>query len=129
MRQALKTVQDIYKAMEQGNVVKILSVLDDDFIVHLPKLFGGDYRGREGILDVISKMCGSGSGMKKIQEHFVELNESVIVLGTINLTESEKVIHTIPFVDIWKTNESKITDVQLFYQDTELLADYMNKPV
>jgi predicted SnoaL-like aldol condensation-catalyzing enzyme len=129
MTQALKTVQDIYKAMEQGNVGKVLSVLDDDFIVHLPKSLGGDYKGREGILGVVSKMCGSGSGMKKINEHFVELDESVIVLGNINLTENEKVIHTIPFVDIWRTNENKITAVQLFYQDTELLADYMNKSV
>jgi predicted SnoaL-like aldol condensation-catalyzing enzyme len=125
MTQALKTVQGIYEAMEQGNVGKVLSVLDDDFIVHLPNLFGGDYRGREGILDVVSKMCSSGSGLKKINRRFVELDENVMVVGNIILTESEKVIHTIPFVDIWRTNENKIIAVQIFYQDPELLADYM----
>jgi predicted SnoaL-like aldol condensation-catalyzing enzyme len=125
MSQLLKTVQVIYDAMEQGNMGKIMSVFDENFKVHLAGSLGGVYKGREGILEVISKMCSSSSSSKKVIENIIEINNQVVVLGKINFYDSDDIIAEMPFVDVWKSNENKIVEVQLFYLDAALLNEYL----
>jgi hypothetical protein len=69
----LETVKDIYEAMNQGNIGKVISTFDESFSIHLPDLLGGTYRGREGILDVVSKICSSGGNTKKVSENLSKL--------------------------------------------------------
>jgi hypothetical protein len=125
MSQALKTVEEIYEAMEQGNIGKIISVLDENFTVYLAKSLGGVYNGREGILDVVSKMCSTSGKLKKIVENIIEFDNRIVALGNINFTDSDKSIAEIPFVDVWKADGDKIIEVQVFYLDAELLGDYL----
>jgi SnoaL-like domain len=127
MSQALKTVEEIYEAMEQGNIGKIISVLDESFAVHLAKSLGGVYQGREGILDVVSKMCSASGKSKKIVENIIEFDNRIVALGNINFTDSDKSIAEIPFVDVWKADGDKIMEVQVFYLDAELLGDYLRE--
>jgi hypothetical protein len=127
MSQALKTVEEIYEAMEQGNIGKIISVLDENFTVHLAKSLGGVYQGREGILDVVSKMCSASGNSKKVVENIIEFNNRIVALGNINFTNSDKSIAAIPFVDVWKADGDKIMEVQVFYLDAELLGDYLRE--
>ena len=126
MSQALKTVEEIYEAMEQGNIGKIISVLDENFTVHLAKSLGGVYQGREGILDVISKMCSASGKSKKIVEDIIEFNNRIVAFGDINFTDDDKNINAIPFVDVWKVDGDKIIDVEVFYLDAEKLQSYLN---
>ena len=127
MAQTLKIVQGIYEAMEQGNIGKVLNVIDKSFIIHLSKSLGGNYYGREGMLEVVSKMCSSSSKIKKITENFIEFDNQIIVVGTILFTNGNSSLLPMPFVDIWKEVADKITEVQLFYSDTDLLADYLKE--
>jgi hypothetical protein len=127
MSQVLSTVQGIYEAMEQGNIGKVIAVLEEDFTLHLASSFGGVYHGREGILDVVSKMCSSSSKSKKAVESFIEHGNKIIVLGNINFHDDEIVIAAIPFVDVWSVEENKLLEVQIFYLDAELLYEYLNK--
>jgi predicted SnoaL-like aldol condensation-catalyzing enzyme len=126
MSQALKAVEEIYEAMEQGNIGKIISVLDESFAVHLAKSLGGVYQGREGILDVVSKMCGSESKIKKVTESFIDDGNRIIVLGSIELIENDMISDAIPFTDVWKIEQNKLVEVQLFYLDVEKLYTYLN---
>jgi predicted SnoaL-like aldol condensation-catalyzing enzyme len=127
MSQVLNTVQGIYEAMEQGNIGKVIAVLEEDFTLHLASSFGGVYHGREGILDVVSKMCSSSSKSKKAVESFIEHGNKIIVLGNIKFHDDETVIAAIPFVDIWKADGDKIMEVQVFYLDAELLGEYLRE--
>jgi SnoaL-like domain len=126
MSQALKTVEEIYEAMEQGNIGKIISVLDESFTVHLAKSLGGVYQGREGILDVVSKMCSASGKSKKIVENIIELKSRIVALGNINFTNSDKSIAAIPFVDVWKIEQNKLVEVQLFYLDAEEIYAHLS---
>jgi predicted RNA binding protein with dsRBD fold (UPF0201 family) len=127
MSQVLKAVEEIYEAMEQGNIGKIISVLDESFTVHLSKSLGGVYRGREGILDVVSKMCSASSKSKKIVENIIEFDKRIIALGNINFNDDDnKSIAAIPFVDVWKIEQNKLVEVQLFYLDAEEVYIHIN---
>jgi SnoaL-like domain len=126
MSQALKTVEEIYEAMEQGNIGKIISVLDENFTVHLAKSLGGVYQGREGILDVVSKMCSTSGKSKKIVENIIEFKNRIVAFGIINFTNSDKSIAAIPFVDVWKIEQNKLMEVQLFYLDAEELYAHLS---
>jgi SnoaL-like domain len=128
MSQALKTIEEIYEAMEQGNIGKIISVLDENFSVRLAKSLGGVYQGREGILDVVSKMCSASGKSKKIVEDIIEFDNRIVALGNINFTDSDKSIAEIPFVDVWKADGDKIMEVQVFYLDAEKLVEYLATP-
>jgi hypothetical protein len=127
MSQALKTVEEIYEAMEQGNIGKIISVLDENFTVYLAKSLGGIYHGREGILDVVSKMCSAGGKSKKLVENIIEFNNRIVALGSINFTDDDKNIAAIPFVDVWKVDGNKMIEVQVFYLDAEMLGDNLRE--
>jgi hypothetical protein len=127
MSQALNIVEGIYEAMEQGNIGKIISVLDESFTVHLATSLGGVYQGREGILDVVSKMCSASGKSKKTVENIIEFNSRIVALGDINFTNSDKSIAAIPFVDVWKADGDKIMEVRVFYLDAELLGDYLRE--
>jgi translation initiation factor RLI1 len=126
MSQLLNIVQGIYEAMEQGNIGKVIVVLEEDFTLHLADSFGGVYYGREGILDVVSKMCSSSSKSKKVVETFIEHDNKIIVLGNLNFDDDEAVIATIPFVDVWKVEQNKLVEVKLFYLDEEKLYTYLH---
>ena len=127
MHQLLKKVQEIYEASEQGNIGKMLILLGEDFVAFLPKALGGRYEGREGILEVVSKMCSSSHIIKKEAKEFVEIENGVIVLGKIEFPGILTEINTMPFVDIWRAVENKVTEVQVLYMDTEMLSDYLKE--
>lgn len=126
MSQALITVEEIYEAMEQGNIGRIISVLDENFSVHLAESLGGVYQGREGILDVVSKMCSASGKLKKIVEKIIESDKQIVALGKVNFNMSEGISAVMPFVDVWKVEGNKITEVQVFYLDAEKLHSYLN---
>jgi hypothetical protein len=128
MSQLSKAVEEIYEAMEQGNIGKIISVLDESFTVYLAKSLGGIYQGREGILDVVSKMCSASGKSKKIVENLIEFNNRIIAFGNINFTDGNNSIAAIPFVDVWKIEQNKLLEVQLFYLDAEELVEHLAAP-
>jgi ketosteroid isomerase-like protein len=127
MLQILKTVQDIYEAMEHGNIGKIISALDEDFTVYLAKSLGGRYQGREGILEVVSKLCSSSSAFKKITTSFFVNDTNVIVTGKIVFTEKGGIVTATSFVDVWTTENGQIKGVELFYLDTDAILVFLKE--
>lgn len=126
MSLALSAVQDLYHAMEQGNIGKLFSLLDQRFVIQGP--VGTDRRGREGILDIISSLYRQGKGIKKEIDHLIEYENMVIALGNIYMNEAAASPVKMPFVDVWKIRENKISELLYFYQDPPLLAKFLGKP-
>jgi hypothetical protein len=125
MTNLLQTVQDIYKAMEQGNIAKIITVLNEGFTIRLAPLLGGEYRGREGILEVVSKMCGSGNALTKVTESFSITGSSIIVLGRISVFEQDVEVKVTSFADVWKTANGSIEAAELYYLDATAILGYL----
>lgn len=125
MSLALTVTQDLYHAMEQGNIGKLFTLLDPTFVVQGP--IGTERKGREGVLDIISHLYRQGKGIKKEIDHFVEYEDMVIVLGNIYVNQAQPTAVKMPFVDIWKLRDNKITELQYFYQDPPLLARFISQ--
>lgn len=123
MSLALSAVQDLYQAMEQGNIGRLFSLLDQRFVIQGP--VGTDRRGREGILDIISNLYRQGKGIKKEIDHLIESDNMVIALGNIYMNEGGFTPVKMPFVDLWKMREDKISELLYFYQDPPLLAKFL----
>jgi len=124
MSSALTITQDLYHAMEQGNIGKLFSLLDQKFVIQGP--MGTDRKGREGVLDIISSLYRQGKGIKKEIDHFIEYENMVIVLGNIYMNPASSTAVKMPFVDIWKLQDNRITELQYFYQDPPLLARFLS---
>jgi ketosteroid isomerase-like protein len=125
MTQSLKTVTDIYEAIEQGNIGKIISLLDENFTVYLPNSLGGAYHGHEGILDVVSKMCSSSTAAKKFVDTITQHDTKVIVLGNAKFRDFGATQRSVPFVDVWQMDGDKVNSVQVFYLNPETVRDYL----
>lgn len=123
MSPALSVARDLYHAMEQGNIGKLFSLLDEKFVIQGP--IATERKGREGILDIISDLYRQGKGIKKEIDHFIGYENMVIVLGNIYMNQVEGIPLTMPFVDIWKLRDDRITGLQYFYQDPPLLARFL----
>lgn len=123
MTETLKNIQDIYEAAKEGNIGKLLKLIDEKIVIRLSKSLGGIYQGREGILDAVSKMCSSSNHVKKIINKFIVSDNDIIVVGDMEFSIDFLSIHKIPFVDVWKTKENNITEVQIFYLDSDDFID------
>jgi len=124
MSLALTVTRDLYHAMEQGNIGKLFSLLDQKFVIQGP--IGTDRKGREGVLDIISNLYRQGKGIKKEIDHFIEYENMVIVLGNIYMNHTSSTAVKMPFVDVWKLQDDRMTELQYFYQDPPLLASFLS---
>ena len=127
MTPALKTILEIYASMEQGNLGKLLIVLDDTIHVHTAQCMGGNRRGREGILQLVPAFYRMGTGIKKTTHHFVEQEDRIIVTGNIQITVPGVSTDTMPFADVWSFEDNKISAVIFYYRDPQVLRDYLEQ--
>lgn len=127
MTQVLKEVQAIYEALDQGNISKIISVLDENFVIRLSRSLGGEFKGREGILELVSRMCNTNGKIKKVITGYIEFQNKIIVLGNTQLFESNTLFVTFPFADVWNFENGKIVEADFFFMDPEILSDYIGK--
>lgn len=127
MSPALQTIIDVYVSMEQGNIGKLLIMLDDSVMVYTAECLGGNRRGREGILQLIPPFYRPGSTIKKTASQFIEQGNTVIVLGVIQMLGWEQPDVNMSFADIWSFDNNRISSVTFYYGDPELLCAYLSK--
>jgi ketosteroid isomerase-like protein len=127
MSPALQTITDIYASMEQGNIGKLLTILDDSVLVYTAQCMGGNRRGREGILQLISLFYRPGSRAPKTAGHYMEQGNTVIVLGDIRMRDWESIDSPMSFADIWVFDNNRIISVVFYYRDPELLCEYLSR--
>jgi hypothetical protein len=125
MTQVLQIILDVYAAMEQGNIGKLVITLDDAVWVYTAQSMGGNRRGREGILQQVPAFYRPGSGIKKLADRFIEQDNLVIVLGTIQITIPGAEFNSMPFADIWSFENSHIRSVIFYYGDPLALFKYL----
>jgi ketosteroid isomerase-like protein len=127
MSPSLQTISDVYVSMEQGNIGKLLTILDDSVLVYTAQCMGGNRRGREGILQLIPPFYRPGSSTKKTAGQFIEQGNTVIVLGVIQMKDGEQTDGSMSFADIWFFDNNRISSVVFYYRDPELLFAYLGK--
>ncbi|MHA4806788.1 nuclear transport factor 2 family protein [Flavitalea flava] len=127
MSQVLNEVKAIYEAIEQGNIGKIISALDENFVIRLARSLGGAYKGREGILELVSKMCNTSGRIKKVITSYIDFQNDIVVLGNTQIFESNALFVTFPFADVWKSENGKITEADFFFMDPEILSDFIGE--
>jgi|GEM_PF-1234866 len=121
----LQQISEIYECMEQGNIGKLLMVLDDAVMVCTAQCMGGNRRGHEGILQLVSAFYRPGTIMKKTMERLVAQDNLVIALGIIQITVEDIVISQMPFADVWRYDDHKIREVVLYYSNPQELQEYL----
>ena len=126
MTPAIKTISDIYTCMEQGNIGKLLVVLDSSINVQTAECLGGTKPGAEGILQLISMFYRPGVRIKKMVKHIVEHHDKVIVLGNIQTVSSVDNPNQMPFADVWSFENNKIREVVFYYRDPGELCGHLN---
>jgi ketosteroid isomerase-like protein len=127
MSPALQTITDVYASMEQGNIGKLLTILDDSVLVYTAQCMGGNRRGREGILQLIPPFYRPGSSISKKAGQFIEQGNMILVLGEIHMKTWEEIDSRMSFVDIWFFENNRISSVVFYYRDPELLCGYLAK--
>jgi len=127
MKLALQTIRDLYSCMEQGNIGKLVAALHDEVWVYTAHCMGGNRRGREGILHQVPAFYRPGTGVKKIVNHFIEHDDLIIVLGTIQLTLPNADINAMSFVDVWHFDNDRIQSVHYYYRDPVELYKYLER--
>lgn len=129
MAPPLQTIHDIYLCMEQGNIGKLLTILDDSILVFTAACMGGNRRGREGILQLVPVFYRPGTGIAKVVESFSETAHNVVVTGKILLTGTDQVQREMPFADVWIFNGHRMHSAYLYYLDPLELSTFLsNRP-
>lgn len=127
MTPALQSIIDIYALMEQGNIGKLLTMLDDSVWVYTAQCMGGNRRGREGILQLIPVYYRPGSRTPKNPKQFIEQGNTVIVLGEILMKDWQGEDKNMPFADIWVIENARVRSVVFYHRDPELLCEYLEE--
>ncbi|SHM73164.1 Ketosteroid isomerase-related protein [Chitinophaga jiangningensis] len=122
MSNVWKSIQDIYLALEQGNIGKIMTLIEEDTLFMLDKPLGGTYRGREGLLLLIGRFYQGGSRVSKHIVQMVSQDDRVMVSGCTEVLVNGEVIGEVPFADVWIVEDGRIVEVQLYCLDTALVS-------
>jgi hypothetical protein len=129
MSDSLQTVQSLYADFAQGNLSKILASLDPKAIIHKPDSlpYGGTHKGRDGFISLMKIVYATWPGLQVITESIIASNDTVVVRGEwiARATQSIEDIH-MPFVHIWKMNNSLISEIWFFDWDTTRMLNYLH---
>ncbi|MGA0557093.1 nuclear transport factor 2 family protein [Larkinella sp. VNQ87] len=135
MSPSTQLVQQIYADIIQGNLSKVLPVLDENIRVEVPDSlpFGGIYHGREGYILMFSKRNWTWEALHiRPERYFTPENgsdkiELILVTGEMEAVSSaSETVFTLPFVEQWQISEGKIITLKTFFWDTAQLLDTLS---
>ncbi|WP_224994806.1 nuclear transport factor 2 family protein [Cesiribacter sp. SM1] len=130
MANTLLAIQTLYTDFNQGNLSKILSLIDCEVIIHKPESlpYGNLYVGREGFVNLMSSLYKTWSSLQMIPESIIASGDIIVASGELigKVSSVTEMIH-MPFVHVWKMPEEHITEIWFYYWDTALLLKYFGK--
>ncbi len=84
MPPSVQTVQALYLDFAQGNLSKILAVLDEQTTIYAPKSlpYGGVYKGRDGFIALMTAANKTWDSLRVIPGTAIGNNEEVVITGS-----------------------------------------------
>jgi ketosteroid isomerase-like protein len=125
---SVQTVQALYADFAQGNLSKILAVLNAHTLIHVPGTlpYGGVYQGRDGFIALMTAANATWTSLRLIPATAVGTEEEVVMSGvfTGQAAAAAGAIR-LPFVHQWKMPAGVITEIWLYSWDTAALLTYL----
>jgi hypothetical protein len=134
MASSTHTVQLIYTMLAEGNLSRILPLLDEHMAIHLPErtVFGGVYHGRNGFLALMSNVFQVTDSLSwGPLTHFTPAadapddapEDAVVTTGTVAITLPGKAAAGIfPFCHYWLLQNEKVIVFRAFQWDTDAVT-------
>ena len=86
MSERARVVRDLYAAITQGDIPRVLSLLADDVVFHVPGTGAnaGDWRGPQGVLQMLAQTLQMTKGSLRVELRDVLVGEGddVVALAT-----------------------------------------------
>jgi ketosteroid isomerase-like protein len=127
---SILTLQGLYADFSQGNISKILSLIDLQVVIHNPESlpYGGVHQGRDGFIALMMNLFTTWSGIQVKPEHYMTTGDSIVAQGEIIYQASmfNDPLKT-TFVHVWKMPNAFITEIWFYEWDTAQLLAYLAK--
>jgi hypothetical protein len=123
MSASINTISEVYIALEEGNIGKLLTILSSSLKVYTASCMGGGISACEAILKQIHTFYRPGSAIKKTVGCMIEHDNMVIVPGNISING----IDSMPCADIWHFEHNKPSYVIFYYKDPTELSEYLQR--
>ncbi len=125
---SVQAVQALYADFAQGNLSKILAVLNEHTSIHVPGSlpYGGVYKGRDGFIALMTAVNATWATLRLIPGTAVGSDEEVVMTGVFTgkaAAAAEGV--RLPFMHLWKMPAGVITEIWLYSWDTAALLTYL----
>lgn len=124
-----QTVQTLYADLSQGNLSRILSIIDSNTVIYKPDSlpYGGVYKGRDGLISLMTAVNQTWASMQVIPASVIASEKEIVVTGEcIGKTRKTAKEVSIPFVHLWKLLPGLVTEIRLFYWDTAHMLTYLS---
>jgi ketosteroid isomerase-like protein len=125
---SVQAVQALYADFAQGNLSKILAVLNEQTSIHSPGSlpYGGVYKGRDGFIALMTAANATWTNLRVIPGTAMGSGEEVVMTGvfTGKAPAAAEGIR-FPFMHLWKMPAGVITEIWLFSWDTAALLTYL----
>ncbi len=125
---SVQAVQALYADFAQGNLSKILAVLNEHTSLHVPGSlpYGGVYKGRDGFIALMTAANATWTNLRVIPGTAVGSDEEVVIIGVFSgkaPAAAEGI--RLPFVHLWKMPAGVITEIWLYSWDTAALLAHL----
>jgi ketosteroid isomerase-like protein len=126
---SVQTVQALYADFAQGNLSKILAVIDEHTTIYtsgsLP--YGGVYKGRDGFIALMTAANKTWASLRMIPGTALGSDEEMVMTGEfIGKVPAAAEPIRLPFIHLWKMPAGVVTEIWLYSWDTAALLTYLN---
>ncbi len=125
---SVQVVQALYADFAQGNLSKILAVLNEHTSIHSPASlpYGGVYKGRDGFIALMTAANATWATLRMIPGTAIGSDEEVVMTGVFTGKAAAAAGPvSLPFVHLWKMPAGVITEIWLYSWDTAALLAHL----
>ncbi len=124
----------IYEMLSQGNLSRILPLVDEQVTIYIPDLvpFGGVYHGRSGFLALMAKVYPFSDKLRQDSLLYFspeEVTSDDVFITTGRCTGTQRGMDApinVPFLHYWLLKDEKVAVFRAFYWDIERLPPYLS---
>lgn len=113
------TVREFYGLVTEGRLDDACATLHDDLIIRVPPglPYSGDYHGRDGFLDDMSRIMGMFDAKPLRVDYLTDDNPVVIkILGRFTSRATGHTLET-DIVELFHVRDGKIAELDIYYKD------------
>jgi ketosteroid isomerase-like protein len=127
--QSLAVLHSLYEAIERGDVPGAMAFVDPDVVITFPDSMpmGGEWRGHDGLFQLIGKIRALWDERKSVVETSVAEGDTIavfiMVTGIIKGTPLK-----MPLAEYWRVRDGKLIEGRAYFFDTAQIVAAAAKP-